>query len=452
MRPLGLPGLVLLLAACGKSVPAPEAIDHGRFENVQLYRPADTPRSVVMLFSGSEGWNTRMARQAETLRDGRALVIGIDTRTFTAALEADGADCVYPDGDLENLSRFVQAYAKVPGYRSPILAGDGTGAALAYATLAQAPTGTFAAGLVTGFCPQPALAKPLCGSPLPAGVLQARPQLAAPFVALQGAADQRCDKALGLFIAAMPKAHLQTLPMLGNAYEHPAALAALREALQRLAKSQPAAVPPAPSGLGDLPVVEEPATGSNPYLAIFWSGDGGWAGIDKEVASALNARGVAVVGVDSLRYFWSARTPEGIAEDIARISRHYQAAWHRKKIILIGYSQGANVLPFAVNRLDAGTRQSLALVAAMGLSDHAVFEFQLGNWVADNNNGPATLPEVARMQGVPLLCIHGRDEGDSICPQLQGNDTKVVMLPGGHHFDGDYERLATEIMAALPKS
>jgi type IV secretory pathway VirJ component len=42
---------------------------------------------------------------------------------------------------------------------------------------------------------------------------------------------------------------------------------------------------------------------------VLISGDGGWASIDKGIAKALVARGVPVAGLDSLRYFWSERTP-----------------------------------------------------------------------------------------------------------------------------------------------
>lgn len=446
-RRLGSLCLSLTLAACGNSAPAPEAIDHGRFKSVQLYRPAAAAQSVVLLLSGDTGWDARMAQQAEALRSEQALVIGIDNRQFIAALEADDGSCVFPDGDLENLSRFVQAYAKLPGYRTPVLAGHAAGATLAYATLAQAPADTFAAGLVTDFCPALALKKPLCpgeGVRVTGTTVLARPNLTVPFVSLRGETDTRCDAAsTQRFIAQMPTARQQLLK--GAAQDD---TTALRAALRTLPVQ---AVSAAPSTLGELPVVEALTPGSNPYLAIFWSGDGGWAGIDKEVASALNAAGVSVVGVDSLRYFWTARTPQGIAEDIARIGRHYLAAWHKRQIILIGYSQGADVLPFAVNRLDPALKKQVALVVGMGLSDHAVFEFHLGNWVADNNSGPATLPEIAKITGLPFLCIHGADENDSVCPKLAGTAAQVVTLPGGHHFDGAYGLLAQTILAALPK-
>lgn len=441
---------------------APQLLAHGRFEKVRVYSPAAPAKSVVLLLSDAAGWQPQEQRQAEALAAEGALVVGIDSRQFLQALAADSGDCVFPDGDLENLSHFVQAYAQLPGYRAPVLAGSGAGAALAYATLAQAPTGTFSAGLATHFRPVLNLKKTLCPGdglryrPLANGrgvQLLPRTTLAVPFLALLGSREPAADvAATQVFIAEMPAARQVLLPGVGHRpADERRVLAALRAALRTLMATQTATVPPAPSELGDLPVVEEPVTGNSPYLAIFWSGDGGWAGIDKEVASVLNRRGIAVVGVDSLRYFWRARTPAGIAADIEQISRHYLAAWQKQKIVLIGYSQGADVLPFAVNQLDPALRQKIALVAAMGLSGHAVFEFELGNWVSDNNDGPATLPEIARIRDLPFLCIYGEDEDDSVCPQLLGSRAQVAKLPGGHHFDGDYEKVAETILAALPK-
>ncbi len=71
------------------------------------------------------------------------MVTGIDLPKFRASLEADGDQCVFPDGDLENLSHFVQAYMHLPTYLAPMLVGYGAGGTLAYAILAQAPRNTF---------------------------------------------------------------------------------------------------------------------------------------------------------------------------------------------------------------------------------------------------------------------------------------------------------------------
>ena len=84
-------------------------------------------------------------------------------------------------------------------------------------------------------------------------------------------------------------------------------------ALTLLPVSAALAAPPAE--LADLPMVEVPVTGTGTRFVVLLSGDGGWAGIDKGLAAAFAAQNVPVAGLDSLRYFWKARTPEGLAAD-----------------------------------------------------------------------------------------------------------------------------------------
>ena len=62
--------------------------------------------------------------------------------------------------------------------------------------------------------------------------------------------------------------------------------------------------------LAGLPLVDLPVTTPGRLMAVVYSGDGGWRDIDKDIAGRLQEKGVPVVGVDSLRYFWSEKTPE----------------------------------------------------------------------------------------------------------------------------------------------
>jgi type IV secretory pathway VirJ component len=200
-----------------------------------------------------------------------------------------------------------------------------------------------------------------------------------------------------------------------------------------------------------LPIIEVPASSTadaSDAFAIIMSGDGGWAGLDQDVAAAVSARGIPVVGLDSLRYFWTARTPDSIAADTDRMIRYYLAHFGKKRVLLIGYSQGADVLPFAVNRLPDATKASVALMAILGMSEHALFEFHVSSWISDDTSGPATLPEVKRITGMPVLCIYGEDEHDSLCPKLDPGKFNIVRVKGGHHFDGNYAALAGDILAA----
>ena len=65
---------------------------------------------------------------------------------------------------------------------------------------------------------------------------------------------------------------------------------------------------------------------------LFLSGDGGWASLDKTVATRLSQSGMSVIGLNSRKYFWTARTPETTTRDVERILRHYLQAWHKSEI------------------------------------------------------------------------------------------------------------------------
>jgi type IV secretory pathway VirJ component len=450
------------VAASEPPAPSAQRLTHGRFENVSVYLPAGTPKSAVLLLSGREGWNPNVAELAQALTRHGALVAGIDLPRLAANLEADGGDCVFPDGDLENLSHFIQAYHHVPTYLPPFLVGYGDGASLAYATLAQAPPGTFAGALTLGFCPVTSLPKPLCKG---SGVAYARtaahapleflpaPTLTSPWVSLEEDRGPMCrPTAAGDFLARMTGAARVELPRVGHdltsSSQWMAQFLAAFDVLAARAASK--AAPAAPVALGELPVVEVPAQPGAPAtdsFALILSGDGGWAGLDKDVAQALSEHGIPVAGLDSLRYFWTARTPQGLAADLDRMVRYYLAHFGKKRVLLIGYSQGADVLPFALNHMPAPTLSKVALAVLMGMSEHALFEFHVSSWISNDNSGPATMPEVNRITGIPTLCIYGEGDNDSLCPKLDPAKVKVVKLPGGHHFDGDYARLAQEILA-----
>lgn len=441
-------------------------ISHGRFQNIVVYSPNGTPKSFVLFLSGDGGWNPALIDMAQQLVRQGAMVAGIDLPKFDANLFADGDQCVFPDGDLENLSHFVQAYYHLPTYLAPMLVGYSSGASLAYAVLAQAPPDTFASALTLGFCPSFNLEKPLCKSSGLDFIRAARGRgvdflpaksLGSPWVALQGEIDQVCPAAPGRdFVSKVRGAAIVMLPGVGHDFASPARwMPQYKAAFDSLATRNPStqAAPP-PAALGNLPVVEiraQPGTAPSDTFAIMMSGDGGWAGLDQSVAAALAADGIPVVGLDSLRYYWTARTPDGLAADTDRMIRYYLAHLDKNRVLLIGYSQGADVLPFAVNRLPATTRARVALTAIMGMSEHALFEFHVSNWISDDNSGPATLPEVKRITGMPVLCIYGEDESDSLCPKLDQKNVIVVKLKGGHHFDGDYAGLAREIIASATR-
>jgi type IV secretory pathway VirJ component len=153
------------------------------------------------------------------------------------------------------------------------------------------------------------------------------------------------------------------------------------------------------------------------------------------------------VALNSLKYFWKPRDPQGAALDLQRVIRAYGGRWGRRDALLIGYSFGADVLPFLYGRLDAGTRRAVRGVALLGLAANASFEFHVAEWIPGRGaQGMPTVPEIERISDMHVLCLYGRDERNSPCPELQGSNVRVVTLDGGHHFNGDYGRVAQRIV------
>jgi type IV secretory pathway VirJ component len=144
-----------------------------------------------------------------------------------------------------------------------------------------------------------------------------------------------------------------------------------------------------------------------------------------------------------------------MARDVGRIAAHYGAEWGRTELLLIGYSRGADLAPFVAQRLPPEERQRLRLVALLGPSTYAEFEVHAVDIFASLRRRGAlpTEPAVRATAGAyRMVCVHGSDEHDSLCPRLAGLPwVKDVSLEGGHHFDGDYAALARIVLDAADR-
>ena len=117
--------------------------------------------------------------------------------------------------------------------------------------------------------------------------------------------------------------------------------------------------------------------------------------------------------------------------------------------MLIGYSQGADTMPFMVNRLPPQSRAAVGLTVLLGISDRALFEFHLANWLGNPSGGLPTAPELAHWSGSPYLCLYGEDDPDAVCRKVTGSDGVSVAMQGGHHFAGRYAEIASQIERRL---
>ncbi len=368
---------------------------HG-YGRVALTQPAGPAQGMVILFASGN----RAQRQAAAARIAAtgAVVATVDGDRYLARLQRAGAGCGHAWHDAEQLSRHLQRDLHGDRYFLPMLAGTGTSATLVERIVGAAPAATL--GGAIGVAPAPT---EVCAGTAPAS-------------AAQGFVD------------------IATAPAAGT----PQAAVAARVAMHLHTSGSGGA-------LDDLPLTELPVRAPGAPLAIVLSGDGGWRDIDKGMAEALQQRGIAVVGWDSLRYFWHDKPPAQASADLARVIAHYQQQWHPQRILLVGYSFGATAMPFMYNRLPPAQRAQVALLALFGVDRKADFQIRVRNWLdlGDAGDAKPVLPEIARIAPSQLLCVYGDQEKDTVCPQLRGSGAQIVVLHGGHHFDQHPAGLAT---------
>jgi len=197
--------------------------------------------------------------------------------------------------------------------------------------------------------------------------------------------------------------------------------------------------------LVEIPVINVPAAADGDTIAIFLTGDGGWRKIDKDIAATLSSKGIHVFGVNSMRYFWRKRTPEETANDIDILINTYLGRTGRKKAVLIGYSFGADVVPFVINRLSEKTRLKVSGAVLLGPAPDAFFEVSAKEWLGKIKGDYSTLPELLKNEAIPVLVFEGSKEDHTLINQLTKSNYEIVIIEGGHHFDGDYNKIALKI-------
>lgn len=200
-----------------------------------------------------------------------------------------------------------------------------------------------------------------------------------------------------------------------------------------------------------MPVVEVRANEpkQSDTVTLFYSGDGGWRDLDRAVADQMTIDGYPVVGVDVLRYFWEHKTPEQAAADLSHLMQTYREKWGAKRFVIAGYSFGADVIPAMYNRLPEADRNQIDALLLLAFARTGSFEIEVSGWLGQAGQEADTGPEMAKIPAAKLFCVYGKDEIDESGCTQPGAIGEKLELPGGHHFDEDYPKLARRLVQAI---
>ena len=429
--------LVSTLAALSWLIQRYPPLVNNSFESQQYgklisSKPLWGSKALVVVFADSHNYN--LTDLAQNLAKQQTTAVMIDSQSFWRNFSTTSAECL----DYQNLATSlieIQKHSLTSTAKRVIVTGIAEAALLPFINALNSDNGNIS-NISIDFksqipadiklCPSLIEENQLTSKKLPIENLANHWQVVWP--------DQPEDKT-AIFIRSLGQINTKIAE-----YDTPLAQLLINSVQQVLANASSPSL--------SMPVVEVPAKTNNNNLTIFYSGDGGWRDLDRTVAGLMAEKQQSVLGVDVLRYFWAHKSVEQVAKDLSQTMAYYRQHWGSTEFVLAGYSFGADILPAVYNHLNANDQASVKLLALLALAQHADFEIHVSGWLGkESEEQHPIIPELVAIPKEKLLCIYGLEEqSESACPSLANTEAKIIALPGGHHFDEDYEKLTRLIL------
>jgi type IV secretory pathway VirJ component len=183
-------------------------------------------------------------------------------------------------------------------------------------------------------------------------------------------------------------------------------------------------------------------------MCLFISGDGGWYSLEQELADCMAQLGIPTLGLDAKLYFWNRRTPQETAKDMAHLIREYEDLWHRNRIVFIGYSLGADVLPFIIENLPKDIQQKIQGTLLLSPDPNADFEIHLTDMVGlgnadDKYNVVDAIKRIGQYGHVVI--VTGSEEHSALSQDLLGTPVVFDTVAGDHHYNHKVQAIYTII-------
>jgi type IV secretory pathway VirJ component len=195
-----------------------------------------------------------------------------------------------------------------------------------------------------------------------------------------------------------------------------------------------------------LPVKEWSSASQTPFV-LYISGDGGFNNFSTDLCAAINKAGYSITAVSARSYFRDKKTPDQTATDItAYLQKQFQNR-KNQELVLAGYSFGADVLPFIVNKLPDSIKRKLISVVMLSPSTSTDFEVHWSDIFGGNKKrNMDVVAEINKMGLQKIVTLFGSDEDDFPVKDIKLRNYINENLPGGHHFDGNTEEVVKTLM------
>ncbi|HEX2848006.1 MAG TPA: AcvB/VirJ family lysyl-phosphatidylglycerol hydrolase [Chitinophagaceae bacterium] len=198
-----------------------------------------------------------------------------------------------------------------------------------------------------------------------------------------------------------------------------------------------------------LPLKEQLTTTDKPFVFLV-SGDGGVKGFTASLCTALHDRGYSIASLDAHAYFWDKKTPEQTASAIAGYLTTALQSRTNHHWVMIGYSFGADITPFVVNRLPDSLKNQLTDVVLLSPSTSTDFEIHLSDMLGiGKKRSMDVVAEINRLGNQKTAILFGEDESGFPVSQIKLAKYHSDVIKGGHHFDGNFQAVAEKITTII---
>lgn len=203
----------------------------------------------------------------------------------------------------------------------------------------------------------------------------------------------------------------------------------------------------------DVPATARTAPNRAGFAAVVFSGDAGYPiGMASMIGNRLAADGIPVVGVNTLTYFRTTRTPADATKLVTSAIEHAIAFARADHLILVGQSYGADILHVGLANMPMRLHDKVSLVALVAPGETVEFRASPGGILNFNVPEVPALATARLLDWVPTVCIQGVEETTSLCPLLSAPNVALIAMPGGHSMHWDADGLKPRLLAAIDTS
>lgn len=196
-----------------------------------------------------------------------------------------------------------------------------------------------------------------------------------------------------------------------------------------------------------FPIKEWTASSHEKPLIFYLSGDGGFNNFSTALCKSLNAKGYDVIALNSKSYFWDKKTPDQTAADVNNYLNRKLQNRKNQQIVLIGYSFGADVVPFILNRIPKDIHDKIIVSYLLASSGSTDFEIHWSDIFGGNTKRSLdVVSELNKLDNDKIVIISASDEINLSVNKITLKRYTHEVLPGGHHFDGDTDEITNVVL------